>query len=278
MSDELTNSGAAPVSTDNPVTTDPSATAAAPAVNPDAPVSGEPTADNPAPAPKPDAALMERLEAMGKNFKELQGFSTRTTQENAALRKQLAQLHQAQQEMAATLAKAFQKPHDPDAFLEDLRTGGDTFLKSRLDELLKTGREQDAEKFSALQTELAELRYDRERERRRGDKEKYPDYEKLEEEMAAAAKDAATPVDFSQPIGTVLDALYEFVRLKHSKEALLAATKAGREDADAAARREAATTVAGGGKNAGPTQPKLEAMSADQLRELAISRGMVSDS
>jgi len=221
--------------------------------------------------------VMEQLDAITKSHKEVQGFSTRTSQENAALRKQMAALTQQNQEIAATLAKAFEKPHDPDAFMEELRQQGPAYVNGHIQKQLEAARKADLDTITAMKNETAELRYNYEHMVRRNDTKKYPDFEKLEPEMAKAAADAATPVDFTKPIGVVLDALYQFVRLQHSHEALTEAAKAGRQDAESALSREAATTVAGGGKNPGPSVVDPAKMDAASLRKLAIERGMVSD-
>ncbi len=222
--------------------------------------------------------VLARLDTITKSHKEVQGFSTRTSQENAALRKQLAAITQQQQEMAATLAKAFEKPHDPDAFMEELRQQGPAFVNAHIQKQLEAARKADLETVSAMKNDMAELRYNHENLVRRNDTKNYPDFEKLEPEMAKAAADPATPVDFTKPIGVVLDSLYQFVRLQHSQDALAAAAKAGRQDAEGALAREAATTVAGGGKNPGPSTVDPAKLDAAALRKLAIERGMVSDS
>lgn len=251
-----------------------------------APVQADGTSPNPTETPGQPATptvpseyqkVLEQLDAITKSHKEVQGYSTRTSQENAALRKSLAQLQQQQQEMAANLAKAFEKPHDPDAFMEELRQQGPAFVNGHIQKQLEAARKADLDTITAMKNDMAELRYNHEQTIRRNDAKNHPDFEKLEPEMAKAAANPATPVDFTKPIGDVLDALYQFVRLQHSQEALAEAAKAGRQDAEGALAREAATTVAGGGKNPGPSVVDPAKMDAATLRKLAIERGMVSD-
>ncbi len=259
-------------------------TSAAPTDN--APLQTDTTDSNPSATPGTSVTptvpseyqkVLEQLDAITKSHKEVQGFSTRTSQENAALRKQLAQLTQQQQEMAANLAKAFEKPHDPDAFMEELRQQGPAFVNSHIQKQLEAARRGDLDTITGMKNEMAELRYNHENAIRRNDAKNYPDFAKLESEMAKAASNPATPVDFTKPIGVVLDSLYQFVRLQHSQEALAEAAKAGRQDAEGALAREAATTVAGGGKNPGPSVVDPAKLDAASLRKLAIERGMVSD-
>ena len=270
--------GSAAVVEDKPLdSAAPTTSAPQPAVNADPDNLASP--ENPAlpTVPGPDKAVLDRLDAITKSHKEMQGFSTRTSQENAALRKSLAQLQQQQQEMAANLAKAFEKPHDPDAFMEELRQQGPNFVNAHIQKQLEAARKADLETVSAMKNEMAELRFNHENLMRRNDAKNYPDYDKFESEMTKAATNPATPVDFTQPIGVVLDALYQFVKLQHSQEALTLAAKSGRADAEGALAREAATTVAGGGKNPGPSVVDPKNMGAEALRKIAIERGMVSD-
>lgn len=214
----------------------------------------------------------DRFAQIEKSYKELQAHATRTAQERAELRKQLDGIQASMQKFAEQQAALAEGPYDPDKFMDDLRAQGPKFLdglwqkkESVLTKQYREEIEKAHERSDMLEAklELSERRYNA---------KDYPDFAKLEKEIDEAINDAKVPLDRTLPIGELLDAAYNYVRLKHSGGAVAAAEKAGREQAEAELRREAEAGVAGGGKSAGAVVTDPSKLSLAEHRKMLVAQ------
>lgn len=231
----------------------------------------------------PDAQTSQPAFDVQKSYDELRKQFTKVTQDYSKDRKtwhqtlsELQSLKQSQAQLADVLSKATETPIDPTRFYEDFKTQGPKALDGYVDKRVSaaTKRLQDAYVEQANQALLLETKL--EKLHRKLDKENYPDFDQLEPLMQELAEDETVPIDFNQPVAVVLDALYKLARSRSSDNAVKAAEELGRKQADAEARKEAATAVPGGGKGGAPAiDPKN--MSADQLRQFFINQGMVEE-
>lgn len=219
-----------------------------------------------------------------KSYEELRPQFTKSTQELAALKRQhqasqkeLAEMRQAQKQFAEQLAKATEKPINPDEFMRDLQTQGpkalDTYLKKHLDDL----RSQHAKSYEEVVTKNAVLEANVEVLKRERDSKNYPNFAELKEAMQELADSGKVPDEiYTKSTGEVYDYLYNQVKAQNSDEALKKAEEFGKKKAEAAIAKESATTVAGGG-NGDVTIVNPSKLSAAELRKHFIAQGMVSD-
>jgi chromosome segregation ATPase len=219
-----------------------------------------------------------------KSYEELRPQFTKATQKLSALekeygmtKKELATLRQAQEQFARQLAAATEKPIDPAEFIRDLQTQGpkalDGYLQKHISEL-KKDYEQAYSKISAQNTAL-EARV--EVLRRENDPKNYPNFAELKDAMEEIVNEGKVPDEvFARPIGEVYDYLYNLAKAQHGEEALKQAEQFGQKKAEAAIAKESATTVAAGG-NGDVNVANPSKMSASELRQYFIAKGMVSD-
>lgn len=139
---------------------------------------------------------------------ELRKWSTRTSQENAKLRKEMADLKEAQDKTFKLLSKISKTPidykelaKDPEKlqkFIEEERENATTELKAQLDQATNQAREKDTVV---------------ERMKREHDTENYPEWKRLYPNIVKIAMGPTGQgdprIDFTKPAGDVLDALYE---------------------------------------------------------------------
>lgn len=253
---------------------------------------GAPDAASTQPAPKagepgqaPSEPTTQPAFDVQKSYDELRKQFTKVTQDYSKDRKtwnqtlnELQTLKQSQTKIAELLSRVTEQPIDPAQFLQDLQTHGpkamDGYVNKRIQaetEKLQSQYVEQANKALLLEEKLEKMS-------RRMDKTNYPDFEQLEPIMAEIAdpSNEDCPIDFNQPVGVIYDALYKLARSRSSETAVLAANEAGRREAEATIRKEAASAVPGGGKGVSTT-PDLKGMSAAQLRQHFINLGMVDD-
>jgi|SRR5579864_49468 len=246
------------------------------------------------PADDPEKGKVEKDPATGKFLpkskkeandpEELRKWNVRTSQENAKLRKEMAEIKEAQEKTYKLLASLSKTPIDykelaknPEALQK--------FVESEREAMTQEHQEQ----LEALAAENKAKDIFIERTRRENDAENYPEWKRLYPsivKLATGATGNGDPrVDFTKPAAEVLDQLYELALQENPKAAPAPApepsgekvykesemkeilaemlakekeaiAKAAREDAmkeaQAALRAEAAGgTVASAGKGAG---------------------------
>lgn len=219
-----------------------------------------------------------------KSYEELRPQFTKTTQELSRLKrdygmttKELQSLKQAQQQFAEQLAKATEKPINPEEFLRDLQTQGPKALDSYLKKQLDTIRSEHAKSYEEVVTKNAVLEANVEVLKRERDSKNYPNFADLKDAMQELADSGKVPDEiYQKSTGEVYDYLYNQVKAQHSEEALKKAEEFGKKKAEAAIAKESATTVAGGG-NGDVNIANPSKMSAAELRKHFIAQGMVSD-
>lgn len=232
------------------------------------------------PTPKIPAAAKPSLD-VNKSYEELRREFTQRTQAHAADRKaweaHLATQNERLQSLESMLKASTAKPYDPDAFMEELRTHGPKSLEGWLKEGLTSATKPFDERFQKVDSTVAGLEMKWELLTRRLDTKNYPDFESLEAEISKAVQDPATPIDFNKPLPQVLDALYKYVKLSHSQDALKEAERRGRAKTEEELAAEAAASVAGGGGTTSPATPDYVKMSAEQMRADLARRGLVAE-
>ena len=210
-------------------------------------------------------------------FKELQRAYTQETQRRAAVEKQWGGVSSKLEEQAKILAELRKQPYDRDKFLAEFQDKGPDALKPYWEEQINSVKQEYSKASEAQATETRQLRTSVAVMERRADPENYPDFRKLEPVISELMDDPNCPVDFSKPIGEVLDVLYRLARQTNSTDAILEAEKAGAKKAEANLVRESRTTVTGGGKAASTTTPDTSKMSVAELREHMVKLNGVVD-
>lgn len=240
---------------------------------------------------------------------ELRKWSTRTSQENAKLRKEMAELKEAQEKTFKLLASLSKKPVDYKELAKD-PAALEKFVEDERQSLTSEYQEQ----LEALATQAREKDTIVEKMRREQDPENYPRWKEL---YPAIVKIAVGPagtgdprVDFTKPASEVLDQLYEIAVQENPKsaeppkpetppektyteaevKAMVAdmvakerevisksAREAAEKEAQESLRREAAgSTVASAGKGAGrvPTDQlaAFKQMTIQQQRDWLIAQ------
>ena len=229
-------------------------------------------AQTPAPVTPPVdviESLKAEVERLQKSYKEAQGFTTKQAQANAELRRQFAALQNSHKSVADTLAKAMRAPHDPDQFLQELKTKGPDYLNELLDKRLQESMKPYAERADRadLKATVTEMRHN---------KDAYPDFDKLSEDMAKIAQTpGAIPADL--PIDEYMDALYNAARLLRAKDAVKEAEANGRKQAEESLARESRTTVVGGGKQGATKEIDPKTATLAQLKEMLRAQGLVEE-
>lgn len=139
---------------------------------------------------------------------EMRKWSTRTAQENAKLRKEMADLKEAQEKTFKLLSSISKKPvdykelaKDPEKlqkFIEDERENATSELREQLDRASTEAKQKDT---------IVE------RMKREHDAENYPEWKRLYPQIVKIAMGPTGQgdprVDFTKPAGEVLDSLYE---------------------------------------------------------------------
>ncbi len=212
-----------------------------------------------------------------KRFKDMERKFTKAAQERASFFKERETLQSQLSSMQQALQSLTKKPYSPEQFIRDLEQKGPEALTPLLEERMGAFKDAAAKEKSEMVERIQTLEMHNELNYRRGDAEKYPDFRKLEVTMQEVWESEDSGIDPNQPIGTVLDKLYELAKSRHSTDAVKAAEQAGYNKATKELAKESATTVAGGGKASGTALPDLQKMSAKQIRDLLSSMNGVVD-
>lgn len=216
-------------------------------------------------------ALKGQYETLGKSYSELRKEFTRRSQTESEMRKKLDM-------MFDTLSKATETPINPDAFMRELQTQGPKALETYFQkwaEPIKSGYMTELQKRDAADLQS---RTDYEIRLRRLDKERYPDFEKLEPLMNELAESDNSPINWNRPINECLDTLYTLVRERYSEKAVQEAVKLGAKSAEERLAKESRSTVAGSGKSVGNVPPDLNKITdINKLREVVASMVGVAD-
>lgn len=222
-----------------------------------------------------------------KSYEHVRAWATRTSQENAELRRQLTELGASQKQIMEVLAQVTKRPYDPATFEAELKKGGPDYIRGLFKEDRESLRREfltrDQERQGQLDGAMVELAI----MSSQSNAEKYPDFKTLEPEMAAMAQDPESVVNRMaraakiegkpQSAREYVDALYQAVKLQHSQDAIRAAEAHGKEKATQALAREAATAVVAGGKSGAVSAPDPSKMSWKEYREVCEKAGLVKD-
>jgi hypothetical protein len=217
-------------------------------------------------------------------YKELQRAYTQETQRRATIEKQNQALEgkwgsveKRLEEQAKHLAELRKQPYDREKFLAEFQDKGPEILKPLWLEDINAVKTEYGKTVSDLQTEIRNQRTAMAVQERRFDSDNYPGFRKLEPVISEMLNDPNCPVDFSKPIGEVIDVLYSLARQSNSAEAIAEAEKAGAKKAEANLVRESRTTVTSGGKAASTSKPDLQNMKLDELRKHLIELNGIAD-
>lgn len=220
------------------------------------------------------------IDVFEKRFKDMERKYTRTRQQELAAQKEksdlMAQLTQLQQAVQ-TLTK---KPYSPADFVRDLQEKGPEAIFPLVEEKLKAAQEKSAKEQQAYIERIEMLETRDALNSRRADTDSFPDFRKLEDTMKEIWESEECPKELRNPKldpGSVLDGLYQLAKSKHSQDAVSAAHADGKKSAEKALAKEAATTVATGGKAGGSAIPNPADLSTKQLRDLVAQMGGVVD-
>jgi len=212
-----------------------------------------------------------------KNYQELRAWTTRASQENAALRKQINEQNASLKQLTEMFTKATEKPYDPDQFMEEFRQQGPKFIEKQLEAALTSKVSAYAERMDSIQSELAAVRTEAAVKDCRLDSANFPDFQKLEPDMQKILDSGVIPQEEvqSKPLPELLNQLFQMAKLQHSQEAIKAAESNGRKAAEAELAREARSGVAGGGRVVGQMSTDLKTASAAELKKHFAGLGMV---
>lgn len=229
--------------------------------------------DNTAAAPTKTPAVVDQpaptvnYEA---KYKELQRAYTQETQRRSQLEKQWGGVSSKLEEQAKILADLRKQPYDREKFLNEFQEKGPEVLRPIWSEDINSVKAEYSKQVEQLNNHVEALQWKSTLGDFRSDSENYPDFKKLEPTLLEMLDDPNCPVDFSKPKAYVVEALYRLARQTSSAEAIKEAEAAGRKSAEASLVRESKTTVTGGGKAAGISQPDLSKMSVKELRDYYV--------
>lgn len=227
--------------------------------------------------------LVKLREQEQKNYNELRRKLVSQGTERNQFEKQVSELTSQVKSLGEAFAKATKQPYDPDQFMETLRTQGPDYILGLLGEREKAMAENFQKSLGDMSSRMRKMQVSSVVKDRRADSSNYPDFSKLEptmsgimEQLRADFKAGLLPNDPDNVDPEELtDYLYNLARLQHSQDAIKAAEAEGAQKARSELAREAETSVAGGGKNAGSSAPDHGNMSAAQIRKHFIDKGMV---
>ena len=202
-----------------------------------------------------------------KNYDNLRSWADRTSGENAQLRKQMEALGLSTKQIMDLLAKATEKPYTPEEFKKDFETKGPDALKPYIEKMLGELRTGYDKKIgdAVNATKNMENRY--EVALRWKDDENYPNFSQMWPQILELIKQPNCPIDCTQPTGRILDAAYKLVVSQSSNAAVKEAVELGKKQKEGELRKEAATSVTGGGKKGSFSVHDLEKMDLSKLEE-----------
>lgn len=228
---------------------------------------------------QPEVNWKEKFESQERSYNELRRKLQLQGQERNEFRKQAESQTATLKQLAEAVAALQHKDsYDPDQFMEDLRAQGPQYVLG----LIQKEREKILADTNAQVNNLSglvtELRTERAVERRKANKEQYPDFADLEHDMAQVylANKALFDSQY-EDLDEKIDALYNAAKLQRSPDALKQAEALGRKKTEEELAREAHAAGASGGKAGAVSVPDPSQMSASQLREYFAKQGMVKD-
>jgi hypothetical protein len=246
---------------------------------PTQPVAPSDTSETPTQSP---AKTTDGFDPESKSYKEIQRAYTIATMEGKKTREELAELKTLWKSLSESFAKATEKPYDPDAWMEELRNGGPDVINRHIKQAIQRETEAFMSKLSESEKEISDLKYDRAYERRAKDSENYPDFVKLEPSMIKILSNPLSGIHKEgMTYDELFDAAYEAAKRSISEEdfkkKLEEAKEEGRKSVEASLKKEAAATVAGGGKVGAKPALDPEQMSLEDLKAHFRNLGMVRD-
>lgn len=207
--------------------------------------------------------LNKQLETITKSYSELRRDYTRRTQYEADLKKQIETLSRA-------FAEATKEEMSPEDFVKNIQTQGIKALNPLREQWIKEVQEKYDTELSSRDSTIGKLRTDFAIMQRQLDTENYPDFAKLRPLMHELASSENCPVNLDGDLDLALDSLYKMARSLSMETAVKEAEIKGRQKAEVQLAKEAATSVATGGKSGLPTDPSK--MSVEQLRAAFVQR------
>jgi hypothetical protein len=214
-------------------------------------------------------ALQKNYDQVNQSYTELRREFTRRTQNEADLQRKLDNL-------TDTINKATEKPIDPKQFFNDLQTQGPKAFDqvfAKREEALKADFEKQR---TADQEAITQMQFETGKLARRADSINYPDFQKLEKDMANLVADEKISLNMDEGAGAVLDTLYKLAKNMNANKAIKEAKEIGRKEADAQTAKEADARVAGGGK-AGPVTDYDKIPLGELRARIIAERGIAED-
>lgn len=223
------------------------------------------------------------VEQDDKSYAEIRKAFTQTSMANAELKRQIAEIQSSLTRLHSTFAESTKTPYDPQKFSKELLEKGPKYIEDVFSRMFKDHQTELESKLTAQAERYAIIENHNAVSECRRDAERYPDFEKLEPEMAKVLNDPASLVCRSiraaelegkaMSAAEALDTAYQFVRLQHSQDALAAAAAHGEKRKEAAMAREAVTAVPRSRATTPPaSDPKK--MTYEQRRAWFISQGV----
>ena len=220
---------------------------------------------------QPAFDVQTRYDELMKSNKELRAEFTRRSMELSEVKKQLSEMGLTTKQIAEALAKATETRIDPAQFMRDLQEKGPEALESYLEKKWgakeKAIREEYDKKIKESEHINKELTYNVEEYKRERDSDNYPGWKELIPAMKELCADPTTPIDFKQPAGIVLDALYKLARDRNGDLAVQKAASLARKEAEEAIAKESRTSIATGGKTGTATPKDPRTMSLSDLEQ-----------
>lgn len=218
---------------------------------------------------QPAKDWQKEYESLDKANKELRVLMQRQGKEKNEANSRFDSLEKTLKQLSEGMAPLLHKEtYDPNQFMEDLRSQGPQFVL----DLVKKQREAiladtDA-KVNGLSATVTQLQTERAVERRQADKDSYPDFKELEQDMVKTYESNRALFDSQyENLEDKIDALYNAAKLQRSPDALKQAEALGRKKSEEELAREAHAAGAGGGKAGAVTVPSLHGATAAQQKE-----------
>jgi len=209
-------------------------------------------------------ALIEKYDAITKNYGELRKEFTRRTQYESELQKKIDAL-------TSTINKATEEPINPEQFFKDLQTQGPKAFEPLWAKRETALRDEFSKVLEQEQTQRVTMEYKMGKILRRMDNANYPDFAELEPVMAELASDESVPLDMSRTPDEVLDTLYKLAKNLNADNAVKKAREVGRQEAESQAAKEANASVAAGGKTGSVTNP-ADIKDINKLRQYFVNQ------
>lgn len=217
-------------------------------------------------------SIAAELGNVTKSYKALQAEFTRRNQDNSEVRKQLEGLHKLFQE-------ATKEEISPEEFMKSLQKDGVKAFDPLREQWVAPIKEDYNKQISELQSQRLQDRNALAVMRRELDTKNYPDWVALKPAMNAIVESPNCPIDWSTgDLDAIYDTLYKLAKDSRADESVKKAKEIGAKEEQSRAAKEAAASVAGGGKTAGSTTPDLEKVKdISKLREMVAAMHGVAD-